>query len=154
MISDIAYSHYSFRWFQWFHAWIRCNGHMAIAKEKEETESHEECINTAICTAIALQSIRLFQSLLHCNCSLFRPPTPACIYIYSYVFTPGLYRIDMGVFLALWQWAWIYLQGHCSAYPERRDRPTTWHLPPCASLCIACDSHGSNRMVRMWRMKH
>ena len=37
---------------------------MAIAKEKEETESHEECINTAICTAIALQSIRLFQSLL------------------------------------------------------------------------------------------
>ena len=33
----------------------------------------------------------------------FRPPTPACIYIYSYVSTPGLYRIDMGVFLALWQ---------------------------------------------------
>ena len=35
--------------------------------------------------------------------SLFRPPTPA--YLYSYVFTPGPYRIDMGVFFALWQWA-------------------------------------------------
>ena len=42
---------------------------MAIAKEKEETGPHEECINTAICTAIALQSIRLFQSLLYYNCS-------------------------------------------------------------------------------------
>ena len=34
----------------------------------------------------------------------FRPPTPACIYR-ELRFTPALYRIDMLVFLALWQWA-------------------------------------------------
>ena len=34
-------------------------------QEKEETGYHEECLYTAACTAIALQSIRLFQSLLH-----------------------------------------------------------------------------------------
>ena len=43
-------------------AWIRCTG-MAIAKEMQETVYHEECINTAFWTAIALQSIQLFQSL-------------------------------------------------------------------------------------------
>ena len=77
--------------------WIR----MAMTKEKQDTMSHEESINTAF---------------LHCNCSAVdsspseslqsfstRPPLPA--YIYSYIYTPGLYRIDMGVFLALWQWA-------------------------------------------------
>ena len=34
-------------------AWIRCTG-MAIAKEKQETVSHEDCMNTAF---------------LQCNCS-------------------------------------------------------------------------------------
>ena len=60
VISDIAYSHYSFRWFHaWgFGAWIRCIGMvMAMAKEKQETVYQEECINTAVCTAIALQFI-------------------------------------------------------------------------------------------------
>ena len=33
---------------------------MAIAKEKEETVHYKECINTAVYTAIALQSIYLF----------------------------------------------------------------------------------------------
>ena len=66
----------------------------------QETVSQEECIYTAVSTAIALQSIHLFQS--HCiNFS----PAHTCLYIYSHVLTPGLYQIDMGIFLALWQWA-------------------------------------------------
>ena len=61
-------------------AWILCmdsvhtHGH---CKEKQETVYHEECINTAFCNAIALQSIHFLQS----HCIVFRPPTPACIYI-------------------------------------------------------------------------
>ena len=51
-----------------FRAWIWCNGHVAIANEKEETVSFQECIYTAVCTAIALQSIHLFQSLLQQHC--------------------------------------------------------------------------------------
>ena len=47
----------------------------------------------AFYNAIALQLIRLFQS--HC---IFFSTTRPCRYIYSYVFTPGLHRIDMGVF--------------------------------------------------------
>ena len=56
--------------------------------------SHEECIYTARYTAIALQSIHLFQS--HCILYLPTHPLPVSLYI-----TPGQYRIDMGVFLAL-----------------------------------------------------
>ena len=55
---------------------------MAIAKEKEEIVSHEEYINTASGTAIALQSIRLFQSLLHYIVILFSPTHP---YLYIYI---------------------------------------------------------------------
>ena len=58
-----------------------------MAQEKEETVHYEECINTAVRTAIALQSIHLFQSLLQQHC-IFSPTHP-CLYIYSYVFTPG-----------------------------------------------------------------
>ena len=56
---------------------------MAMVKEKHETVYHEECINAAICTPIALHSIHLFQSPLESLRLLFRPPTPACIYIFS-----------------------------------------------------------------------
>ena len=52
-------------------------------REKEETGYHEECIYTAVCTAIALQSIRLFQSLLQKHCILFSPTHP-CLYIYIF----------------------------------------------------------------------
>ena len=58
---------------------------------------HDECMNSAFGTAIALRSIHLFQS--HGIGSL---PTYPCLYIYSYVLTLGLYRVDMGSFLALW----------------------------------------------------
>ena len=58
MILYIAYSYNLFRCC--FGIWIRCNSHIAIAKEKEEIEPYKECINTTIYTAIALQSIRLF----------------------------------------------------------------------------------------------
>ena len=58
---------------------------------------HEECIYTARCTVIALQSIHLFQS----HDILFSPAHPLLyVYIYSYVSTPGLYRIGIGVFLS------------------------------------------------------
>ena len=60
---------------------------MAIAKEKQETVYHEECIYTTVCTAIALQSIHLFQVLLQKHC-IFSPTHPY-LYIYSYVLTPG-----------------------------------------------------------------
>ena len=68
---------------------------MAIA-EIGETVYHKECIYTACCTAIALQSIRLFQS----HCTLFRPAHPLPVYTNSYISTPGQYRIEMGVVLA------------------------------------------------------
>ena len=55
---------------------------MAIAKEKEETESHEEWIDTAACTAMALQSIRLFQSLLQSIAFFFFAHPPLPVYIY------------------------------------------------------------------------
>ena len=106
-------------------------------KEKQETVYHEECINTPICTAIALQSIHLFQSLLQKHCILFSPTHP-CLYIYSYVFTPGLYRIDMRVFLRCGNAPEYTFRGHCSA--------NHYYLPPSALHAI--------RMVPMWRMKH
>ena len=53
-------------------------------------------------SAQACPSVHLFQSLLQQHCIfLAHPPLP--VYIHSYVFTPGLYRIDMRVFFALWQ---------------------------------------------------
>ena len=69
-------------------AWIWCIG-MAMAKEKQETVFHEECIKTASCTAIALKSSHLFQSLLqqHCNFS----PTHLCLYIYLATFSLQAY---------------------------------------------------------------
>ena len=94
---------------------------------------------------------------LHCNCSsvdlslsespsaalhfFAHPPLP--VYIYSYVFTPGLYRIDIGVCL------------RCGNGPEYTFRVTVrptqgdeigqpcWQLPPCAWHVIC--------MVRIWR---
>ena len=54
-----------------FGAGIQCTS-MAIAKEKQETVYHEECIYTAVYTAIALQSIHLFQKLLQKHC-IFSP---------------------------------------------------------------------------------
>ena len=60
------------------HAWIRqlLISHSAWPwlwqeKEKQETVYQKECIYTAVCTAIALQSIHLFQSLLQQHCILF-----------------------------------------------------------------------------------
>ena len=55
--------------------WVWCMDRytgMAMAKEKRETAYHEECVNTPICTAIALRSIHLFQSLLQSHC-IFDP---------------------------------------------------------------------------------
>ena len=60
--------------------------------------------------------------------------------MYSSVFTPGLYRKDMGVFLRCSNEPEYTFKGSCSAYPERRDRPTT---VAATSLCVACDSYGS-----------
>ena len=54
-------------------------------KEKQETLYYKECINTAICTLIALQSNNLFQSLLEQHC-FFGPPTPACLPVYILLF--------------------------------------------------------------------
>ena len=46
-----------------FGAWIRCIG-MAMAIEKREIIYYKKYIDTTFWTAIALQSIHLFQSLL------------------------------------------------------------------------------------------
>ena len=93
-VSDIAYRMTRF-------GVVSVHGFGARAWLWSETVYRKECIYTAFCTAMALQSIPLFQSLLHCIAVFFCPPTPACIYIY---FTLDRYRIDMGAFLALWQW--------------------------------------------------
>ena len=50
----------------------------------------------------------------------------------------------MGVYLRCGNRPKYTFRGHCSAYLGRQDRLITTTLPPCASLCIACDSHGSN----------
>ena len=42
-----------------------------MAKEKQETVYHEECIITAFCTAIALQSIHLFKVSFRVVASFF-----------------------------------------------------------------------------------
>ena len=52
-------------------------------------------MDTTFCTAIARQSL-----WNHCIIMFAYPPSP--VYTSSYIFTPGLYRIDMGVFLTLW----------------------------------------------------
>ena len=58
-----------------FGAWIRCTG-MAMAKEKKETEAHEECINTAFlhCNCSPVDSSLSESPPLHLH-SFFRPPT-------------------------------------------------------------------------------
>ena len=69
-------------------------------KEKQETVYHEECINTPICTAIALQSIHLVRVSFKSIVFLFRLRTPACTYISSYSRSiSNRYR----ALLALWQ---------------------------------------------------
>ena len=56
---------------------VRKHGH---SKERPEIVSQEECINMAVCTAMALQSIHLFQSLLQKHCFFFaHPPLPVYI---------------------------------------------------------------------------
>ena len=76
-----------------FGAWIRCidpvhrYGH---CKEKQDTLYREECINTAVCTAITLQSIHFFQSLLQKHCILFSPTHP-CLYVFLATFSLQVY---------------------------------------------------------------
>ena len=73
-------------------------------QEKKETMHEDECIYTSSCTAIALQSIHLFQSLLQNHCHFSPAHLPLPVYRYS-TFHSRSYRRDMGVFLALCQWA-------------------------------------------------
>ena len=54
-VSDFGYRIFGFSGFMSSMDW-----YSGMAKEKEETVHHEECINTTICTVIALQSIHLF----------------------------------------------------------------------------------------------
>ena len=95
-VSDFGYriSHDSFRWC--FDGMT-----MAIAKENQETVSFQECIYTSFwyCNCSSVDSSLAESSSLHLQSF---SPTHPCLYIYT---TPGLYRIDMGVCLALWQWA-------------------------------------------------
>ena len=56
-------------------------------KEKQETVYQEDCIYTAVRTAIALQSIYLFQNLLQQHCILFSPTHP---FLYVYIATFSL----------------------------------------------------------------
>ena len=61
--------------FAWI--WVLRHSHGAWPwRETGETVYHEECIYTARCTAIALQSIHLFQESLY----TFSPAHPLPIY--------------------------------------------------------------------------
>ena len=119
----------------------------AIAKEKEETESHEECINTAVCSAIALQSIRLFQSLLQKHCILFaHPPLPVYIYIVTFSlqvisnrYGSLLSAVAMGLNIPLQGSLFGLLHGDKTGQQRLQ-------LPPYALHVIY--------MIRMWRTKH
>lgn len=100
MIPDILYQHTScFSEFMHGHHGFRdgWNGVQTGQRPIREIVYHEECIYTALCPAIALQSIYLFQS----HCIFFGPPTRSRIYMPSYIFTLDLYQIEMGVSLAL-----------------------------------------------------
>ena len=57
---------------------VHKHGH---STERPEIVSQEEYVHTAVYTAVALQSIHLFQSLVQKYCFL-RLPTPVCIYSY------------------------------------------------------------------------
>ena len=69
---------------------------------RRETVYHEECIETAVLFALQLLFSRFIS--FRVIASFFAHP-PLLVNLYSNLFSPGLYRIDMGVFLALWQWA-------------------------------------------------
>ena len=81
-----------------FGAWIQCTG-MAITRRSRRQCPMKSAEILLSCTAIALQSIHLFQSLRSESLHFFAYPS---LPVYN---TPGRYRIDMGVFLAPWQWA-------------------------------------------------
>ena len=136
MISDIAYWHYLFRW---FHAWIRCIGKWPL-REKEETEYHEECIYTAVYTANALQSIHLFQSLLHCIAVFFRPLTRACKYIDLRYHSRSISNRYGSLLSALA----MGLNTPLGVTVRPTYGKETGHHVAATSLCIACDLHGSN----------
>ena len=108
-------------------------------KEKQETVYHEECIYTPVCTAIALQSIHFFLSLLQQHC-IFSPTHP-CLCIYIAMFHSRSISNRYGSLLRCGNGPEYTFRGYCSAYLERRDRSTT---VAATSLCIACGSRGSN----------
>ena len=68
-----------------FDAWTRCTG-MLIAREKQETVCHEECMYTASCTAIALQSIHLSESPSEALHFFAHPPLPVHIFLLLQVY--------------------------------------------------------------------
>ena len=82
-----------------FGEWIRCTG-TAIAKRSKKTVYHKECINDAVYTAITLWSMQSLSespsTALHFFAYSLLP-----VYIYSYVFTPGPYRIDRSLLSAV-----------------------------------------------------
>ena len=97
-----------------FEAWIRCTN-MAIAKEKQKIVYYEKYIYTPFCTAIALQSIHSFQSLLqkHCVCS----PTHPCLYIYVGFHSRSLSNRYGSLFSAVAMSLNIPLQGSLFGLP-------------------------------------
>ena len=107
---------------------------------------HEECRNAAFCTAIALQSMKLFQSLLQSHCIFFRPPTSARIYIYLRFHSRSISN-DMGLFFSAVAMGLNIPPGYTvrPTHGNETGQPLL-HLPPCALHAI--------RMARMWRMKH
>ena len=100
--------------------------------------SFQECIYTAICTAIALQSIRLFQSLLHrIAVFLAHPPLPVCVYIEPHFYSRSILHrygsllsaVEMGLNIPSGVTLW---PTHGNEIGQIRLQ-----LPPCAL-------HGSN----------
>ena len=80
VISDMAYR--ITRFTHGFGTWIRCTD-MAMAKEKQETVSHEELINIVLlhCNGSSVNSSPSLQ--LQSLQSLFRSPIHPCLYIYT-----------------------------------------------------------------------
>ena len=74
-------------------------GHMAIAKRRRRQGTMRSAYILLFALHLLFSRFVSFRVSFIAIAVFFRLPTPT--YIYSYISTPGLYRVDIGVFLAL-----------------------------------------------------
>ena len=77
---------------------------MAMAREMRE-KHEDECVDTGYSFLYVLQLLfsRVISFRVSFGIVVFFSPTYPYLFVHGYIFTLGRYRIDMGVFLPLWQ---------------------------------------------------